>query len=60
MVRIRLPPAESQQTFGSARDFREGPSISTALVDKVHSAAIGLTTSPGINTGAISALCSAT
>ena len=25
-VRIRFPPAESQQTFGSAHDFREGPS----------------------------------
>jgi hypothetical protein len=27
MVRIRLPPAESQQTFGSARDFREKASV---------------------------------
>jgi hypothetical protein len=29
-VRIHLSPAESHQTVGSAHDFRQGPSISTA------------------------------
>jgi len=30
-VRIHLPPAESQQTFGSARLFREGHAIARAV-----------------------------